>query len=80
MIELVCCVFIISSPSSLSVDPDTDDVPETETDAVTAGDTVEYDYYADDPSLSVEQPGKHSPLFDHPDIAYFLSTACIRVE
>jgi hypothetical protein len=48
-------------PSSLSVDPDTDDVPETETDAETAGDTVEYDYYADDPSLSVEQPGKHSP-------------------
>ena len=67
-------------PSSLSVDPDTDDIPETETDAETAGDTVENDYYADDPSLSVEQPGKHSPLFDHPDIAYILSTACIRVE
>jgi hypothetical protein len=57
-------------PSSLSVDPDTDDVPETETDVETAGDTVENDYYTDDPSLSVEQPGKHSPLFDHPDIAY----------
>jgi hypothetical protein len=69
MFELVCCVFIVSSPSSLSVDPDTDDFPETETDAETAGDTVENDYYADDPSLSVEQPGKHSPLFDHPDIA-----------
>jgi hypothetical protein len=56
-------------PSSLSVDPDTDDVPET--DAETAGDTVEYDYLADDPSLSVELPGKHSLPFDQPDIAYF---------
>jgi hypothetical protein len=45
-------------PSSLSIDADT------------AGDPAEYDYYADDPSVSVEQPGKHSPLFDHPDIAY----------
>jgi hypothetical protein len=56
-------------PSSLSVDPDADVVPET--DAETAGDTAEYDYCVDDPSLSVEQPGKHSSLFDHPDIAYF---------
>ena len=63
MIELVCCVFIVSSPSSLSVDLDTDDVPETETDAETAGDTVENDYYADDPSLSVELPGKPSLPF-----------------
>jgi hypothetical protein len=63
MIEFVCCVFIVSSPSSLSVDPDTDDVPETETDVETAGDTVENDYYADDPSLSVEQPGKPSLPF-----------------
>jgi hypothetical protein len=77
MIEFVCCVFIVSSPSSLSVDPVTDDVPETETDAETAGDTVENDYLADDPSLSVEQPGKLSPLFDNPDISYILYTACI---
>jgi hypothetical protein len=71
MCSIVCCVFIVSSPSYLSVDPDTDDVPETETEtnAVTAGGTVENDYYADDPSLSVEQPGKHSLPFDHPDIA-----------
>jgi hypothetical protein len=55
-------------PSSLSID------------AETTGDTAKYDYLTDDPSLSVEQPGKHSPLFDHPDIAYILSTACIRVE
>jgi hypothetical protein len=61
MCSIDCCEFIVSSPSSLTVDPDTDDVPETETDAETAGDTVENDYYADDPSLSVEQPGKHSP-------------------
>jgi hypothetical protein len=50
-------------PSSLSVDPDTDDVPETETDAETTGDTVEYDYLADDPSLSTELPGKPSLPF-----------------
>jgi hypothetical protein len=61
MCSFVCCVFIVSSPSSLSVDPDTDDVPETETDVETAGDTVENDYFTDDLSLSVEQPGKHSP-------------------
>jgi hypothetical protein len=48
-------------PSSLSVDPGTDDVPET--DAETAGDTVENDCYADDPSLSVELPGKPSLPF-----------------
>jgi hypothetical protein len=45
--------------------------PSLSIDAETAGDAAEYDYLADDPSLSVEQPGKHSPLFDHPDIAYF---------
>jgi hypothetical protein len=50
-------------PSTLSVDPVTDDVPETETDAETAGDTVEYDYLADDPSLSKELPGKPSLPF-----------------
>jgi hypothetical protein len=36
---------------------------------VTAGDTVENDYYTDDLSLSIEQPGKPSLPFDHPDIA-----------
>jgi hypothetical protein len=60
---MVCCVFIVSSPSSLSVDPDTDDVPETETDAETAGDTVEYDYLADDQIISTELPGKPSLPF-----------------
>jgi hypothetical protein len=69
--SIVCCVFIVSSPSSLSVDPDTDDVPETETNAEAAGDTVEYDYLADDQIISTELPGKHSLPFDHPDIAYF---------
>jgi hypothetical protein len=63
-------------PSSLSVDPDTDDVPETETDAETAGDTVEYDYYADDPSLLVEQPGKHPPsLITHISPKFYLLLA-----
>jgi hypothetical protein len=79
-VTLFAVYLLFLPPSSPSVDPDTADVPETETDAETAGDTVEYDYLADDPSLSVELPGKHSPLFDHPDIAYILSTACIRVE
>jgi hypothetical protein len=57
------CIYCFFPPSSLSVDPDTDDIPETETDAEIAGDTVEYDYLADDPSLSVEQPGKPSLPF-----------------
>jgi hypothetical protein len=50
-------------PSSPSVDPYTDDIPEIETDAETAGDTAEYDYPTDDPSLSVELPGKPSLPF-----------------
>jgi hypothetical protein len=63
MIEFVAVYSLFLPPSSLSVDPDTDDVPETETDAETAGDTVENDYYANDPSLSVELPGKPSLPF-----------------
>jgi hypothetical protein len=30
-----------------------------------------YGYVVDDQIISTELPGKHSPLFDHPDIAYF---------
>jgi hypothetical protein len=36
---------------------------------VTATDVAVYGYVVDEPSLSTEQLGKHSPLFDHPDIA-----------
>ena len=59
MLHLSALYLLFLPPPSLSID------------ANTAGDTAEFDYVADDPSLSVEQLGKHSPLLDHPDIAYF---------
>ena len=46
----VCSVFIVSSPSSSPVDPET------------GADATEYDYIDDDPSLLPEQPGKPPPL------------------
>jgi hypothetical protein len=54
---LLAVYLLFLPPSSLSVDPDTD------ADAETAGDTVENDYLADDPSLSIELPGKPSLPF-----------------
>src|SRR3989337_1011729 len=60
----------VSSPSSLSVDPDDDVAPE-------------YDYVPDDTTddlaLAPEQTGKH-PHFEHAYIAYsLLSHACTRI-
>ena len=40
-------------------------------DPETAADAAEYNYVVDDQTISIELPGKHSPSFDHPDIAYF---------
>jgi hypothetical protein len=40
-------------------------------DPKTAADVAMYDYVIDDQTISIELPVKHSPLFDHPDIAYF---------
>ena len=66
-----CCVFIVSSPSSLSIEPGTDVVPET-------GAAQETDYTVDEPPFAAELPGKQTPL-DHSDIAHsILSYACIR--
>ena len=45
----------VSSPSSLSVDPDTDVVREADA-------ALEYDYTVDDQTLAAELPGKHPPL------------------
>ena len=70
-VAYVCCVFIVSSPSSLSVDPGTDLVPETDA-------AQETDYTVDEPSFAAELPSKQNPL-DHFDIAHsLLSYACIR--
>jgi hypothetical protein len=55
----------VSSPSSLSIDPDTDVVPEADA-APEPEDTI------DNLALAAEQPGKPPP-FDHPDIAYSFS-------
>jgi hypothetical protein len=57
-VTIVCCIFTVFPPS-LSIDPET------------ATDVAVYAYVIDEPSLSTELPGKHSPLIDHPDIAYF---------
>jgi hypothetical protein len=45
----------VSSLSSLSVDPSTNVVPETD-------EAPEFDYTVDDPSLAAELPGKQPPL------------------
>jgi hypothetical protein len=44
-------IYTVSSPSSLSIDPDTDVVPETDT-------AQEPDATVDDLALAAEQPGK----------------------
>ena len=46
----VCSVFIVSSPSSSPVDPET------------GVGVTEYDYVTDDPSCATELPGKPPPL------------------
>jgi hypothetical protein len=66
-VAFVCLLFICSPLSSiLSVDPE---------DAV----DPEYDYVDDDPSFSVELPGKQTPL-DHSDIAHFLFSLLLALE
>ena len=61
----------VSSPSSLSLDPNSDVVPEADA-------APEYDYVPDYQTLAAELSGKHPP-FEHTDIAYSsLSYACIR--
>ena len=61
----------IYSPSSLSLDPHTDVVPEVDA-------ALEYDYRVDDQTLAAELPGKQTPVV-HSDIAHFFpSHACIR--
>ena len=58
-----CCVFIVSSPPSSPVDP-----------ASAAGEVLEYDYYVDDPTPTVELPGKQNPF---PSPRYRLSVYII---
>jgi hypothetical protein len=55
----------VSSHSSLSVDPGTVAVPETDA-------PPEIDYAPDDQTFAAELPGKHPP-FEHADIAYSFS-------
>ena len=55
----------VSSPSSLSIDPDTDVVPETDA-------APEIDYAPDDQTFAAKLPGKH-PHLEHADIAYSFS-------
>jgi hypothetical protein len=52
-------LFIVSSPSSYPIAPETDAAPET-------------DYTVDDPSFAAELPGKQNPL-DHSYISYSFS-------
>ena len=51
VLQLFALYLLFLPHPSLSIDPET------------ADGAAEYDYFIDDPSLSVEQPGKHSPLF-----------------
>jgi hypothetical protein len=70
-VALFAVYLFVSSPSSLSLDPDTVVVPEADA-------APEYDYAPDDQILAAELSGKHPP-FEHTDIAYSsLSYACIR--
>jgi hypothetical protein len=57
---------LVSSPSSLSVDHDTNIVPEADT-------SPESDYTVDDPSLAAKLPSKHPPPLEHANIAYSFS-------
>jgi hypothetical protein len=64
-------VFIVSSPSSLSVEPGTDAAPETDAAAVIA-------YTTDDQPFAAEQRGKQNPL-EHSDITQLsLSLLCLH--
>jgi hypothetical protein len=49
-VAFVCLLFIVSSPPSSSIDPET------------TVDTPVIDYIDDDPSFSPEQQGKQTPL------------------
>jgi hypothetical protein len=53
------CIYTVSSPSSLSLDPDA--VPGTDV-------APEIDDTVDDLAFAAKQPGK--PPLEHPDIAY----------
>ena len=55
VIALVAMYLSVSSPSSLSVEPGTDAIPETDTAAVIA-------YTPDDQPFAAEQQGKQTPL------------------
>ena len=70
MLHIFTVYLSVSSPSSLSLDPDTDVVPETDA-------APEYDYIVDDQTLVAELPGKPPP--DHQISPILLYTACIRV-
>ena len=68
---MIAVYLSVSSPSSLSVEPDTNVAPETDAAPVIG-------YTPDDSSLAAELPGKQTPL-EHAYIAYsLLSYACIR--
>jgi hypothetical protein len=66
---IVCFIFIVSSPSSLDRPPR----PPSPTLLCTATSSTTSSFQQ---SFQASIP----PSFDHPDIAYILSTACIRVE
>jgi hypothetical protein len=54
-VPLIAVYLFVSSPSSLSLDPDTDVVPEADA-------APEVDYALDDQTLAAELPGKHPPF------------------
>jgi hypothetical protein len=54
VLHLFAVYLSVSSPSSLSVDPDTDVVPEADA-------ASKIDYTVDDPGLCAELPDKHPP-------------------
>jgi hypothetical protein len=59
----------VSSPFSLSVDPDTDVIPVVDA-------TPEVDYTVEDKAFAAEQPGKHPPL--NMPISPILSPSCLH--
>ena len=56
VLHMFAMYLFVSSPSSLSLDPDTDVVPEADA-------APRYDYAVDDQILAAELPGKQTPLF-----------------
>ena len=64
-VTFVCLIFTGSSPSSLSVEPGADVVPETDAAPVTG-------YTVDDQPFSAKQRGKQNPL-EHTDITHSFS-------